>query len=334
MIKKTILLIFVVVILQCALSTGVAAQTSDPCLQISTWWFPDPIPPGWFYYAAYPAPFVYLIAAHKATPSCAPPPQQQQTCPKCDAGSPIQLASGNTYIDQTDISLPGLGGGLTLRRRWNSAWPSNQIATSVGIFGSRWRSTYEERVFIDSNNWVTYLASDGSYSPYALYSQQGIFGPFHFVGSYLTFAAYTYITFPNGEQRDFDPLTGALVAIVDPNGNGTRISYDANARLSTVTDPASRHLYFNYPSGSNLVSSVTSDFGVSLSYTYDGQGRLTQITKPDLTTVTLTYDGQSNITAVTDQNGKILESHTYNANGQGLTSSQANGVNALTVTYP
>jgi len=311
-----------------------AAQTINPCLTPTIWYFPDPIPMGWWIYGPGQGPYSYLIAAYNASPSCAPPPQQQP-CHKCQAGQPIQLASGNTYIDQTDISLPGLGGGLTLRRRWNSAWPSNQIATSIGIFGSRWRSTYEERVFIDSNNWVTYLASDGSYSPYALYSQGigNFWTTFQNRGN-LTFAAYTSITFPSGEQRNFDPLTGALVAIIDRNGNVTQISYDANGRLSTVRDPASRHLYFNYPSGSNLVSSVTSDFGVNLSYTYDSQGRLTQITKPDLTTITLTYDAQSNITAVTDQNGKILESHTYNANGQGLTSSQANGVNALTVTYP
>jgi hypothetical protein len=135
-IKKTFLMIFAAVILHCAMSNGAAAQTTNPCLGISTFWFPDPIPPGWFYYASYPAPFMYLIAAHKASPSCAPPPQQQP-CHECQAGRPIQLASGNTYIDQTDISLPGLGGGLTLRRRWNSTWPSNQIATSIGIFGSR-----------------------------------------------------------------------------------------------------------------------------------------------------------------------------------------------------
>ena len=39
------------------------------------------------------------------------------------------------------------------------------------------------------------------------------------------------------------------------------------------------------------------------------------------------------ITAVTDSNGKILESHTYDGLGRGLTSSRANGVEAVSVTY-
>jgi hypothetical protein len=40
------------------------------------------------------------------------------------------------------------------------------------------------------------------------------------------------------------------------------------------------------------------------------------------------------ITTVKDSQGKILESHTYDALGRGLTSSRANGVDAVSVTYP
>ncbi len=79
---------------------------------------------------------------------------------------------------------------------------------------------------------------------------------------------------------------------------------------------------------------VSSDFGVSLSYSYDQSGRLTQVTKPDSTKVTFQYDNNGYITAVLDNNGKVLESHTYDATGKGLTSSRANGVEGITVSYP
>jgi YD repeat-containing protein len=126
-----------------------------------------------------------------------------------------------------------------------------------------------------------------------------------------------------------------LVSIIDRNGNATQLSYDSSSRLTTVTDPAARHLYFSYPDGSSqLVSSVTSDFGISLSYTYDTQGRLTRVTKPDNTTVSFEYDAQSMITAVRDSDGKLLESHTYDALGRGITGARANGVESVTVTYP
>ena len=116
--------------------------------------------------------------------------------------------------------------------------------------------------------------------------------------------------------------------------SGSTVS-DASNRLITVIDPASRHLSFTHVSpSSNLVSSVTSDAGITLSYAYDGQGRLTQVTKTDNTTISFQYDANSNLTTVLDTSGKVLESHTYDVLHRGLTSSRANGVDAVTVTYP
>lgn len=159
--------------------------------------------------------------------------------------------------------------------------------------------------------------------------------PANVYASFVAGSSIWTITFLNGEQRQFNPATGLLTAIIDRNGNTTQLTYDSSNRLITVTDPASRHLYFNYGTGSSLlVTSVTSDFGITLSYAYDTQGRLIQVTKPDLTTVSFTYNAQSQITAVTDNNGKILESHTYDSSGRGLTSSRANGVESVTLTYP
>jgi YD repeat-containing protein len=79
---------------------------------------------------------------------------------------------------------------------------------------------------------------------------------------------------------------------------------------------------------------ITSDVGVATSYSYDNFGRLAQVTRPDLSTVSFQYDTNSRITAVLDSQGKLLESHTYDSSGRGLTSSRALGVDALTVSYP
>jgi YD repeat-containing protein len=149
----------------------------------------------------------------------------------------------------------------------------------------------------------------------------------------LTAVNWTLVS-QNGEKRIYDPNTGFLLSIIDRNGNTTQLAYDTSNRLITVTDPAARHLNFTYSGTSTLVSRVSSDTGISLSYSYDSLGRLTKVTKADNTTVSFQYDGQNRITTVTDNDGKVLESHTYDARGRGLTSSQANGVESLTVTYP
>jgi YD repeat-containing protein len=324
--------IFALVVLQCLSSTPASAQNANRCVVTTTWWFTDPIPFGWYYYSAYPGTFVYVIAA--GSKAC--PPRPEASCsiaPPAFAGKPVHLCSGDTLVEQTDVAVPGLGGGLNLRRTWRSMWPSNEAAYSVGLFGPNWRSTYEERLFVDnSNHIVKYARGDGGFYSFLLDPDTGVFvcSP---ISANLT--ANGRIKFKDGEVRQFNPTTGLLTAITDRGGHQTQLTYDGLNRLTTVTDPASRHLYFNYPNGSSLlVSSVTSDFGVTLSYTYDTQGRLTQVTEPDLTNVSFTYNSQSQITSVTDSNGKVLESHTYDSTGRGLTASQANGVNAVTLSYP
>jgi YD repeat-containing protein len=278
------------------------------------------------------------------TPSCgAPVNAANETCPGCAklaAGRPINLSTGNTYIEESDISVPGLGGGLMLSRTWNSILPAIQNSYPF-IFGTSWRSTFEERlIFASGDGYLKYLRGDGSvWSFAALVSGTPVFkvaAPATDTATTLAKGSPSWtLTFKSGEKRLFSATTGVLTSVVDRNGNITTLTYDSSNRLSGVADPALRHLVFNYPDNTTpLVSSVTSDVGLSLSYLYDSQGRLSQVTKPDSTTITFQYDVNSNITAVLDMDGKVLESHTYDPLHRGLTSSRANGVEAVTVTYP
>jgi YD repeat-containing protein len=205
------------------------------------------------------------------------------------------------------------------------------------MFGPNWRSTYEERVFVGSDNYIKYSRSDGSFWSFG-YSQGStlaVAAPANVNATLVFGPTYWTLVFQNGEQRLFDETTGHLLEIIDRNGNVTQLTYDSVGRLSTVTDPVSRHLYFSYGSGGSslLVTGLTSDVGLSVSYSYDSQGRLLLVTENDLSTLSFQYNSQSLITAVTDSNGKTLESHTYDSAGRGLTSSQANGVSALSISY-
>jgi len=300
------------------------------------------------------AEITFLAVCSVPSPACAPPSAPYEDCPTCAArkrqpappkgGQPINLATGNTFITQQDLSVPGLGGGLTLVRTWNSKWPYTQTAFQVGMFGPNWRSTYEERVFLGSDNYMKYSRSDGSFVSFAYLGPVWMIagGPTGNPNSNVLQVtnmkqnptAWT-ITFQDGEQRIFNATSGSLMSIVDRNGNTTQLTYDATNRLVTVTDPASRTLTFTYQSPtSGLVTGVSSSVGTSLSYVYDAQNRLSQVTYPDSTTLNFTYNSQSLITSVTDSNGKVLESHTYDSSNRGLTSTSALGVEAVTVSYP
>lgn len=281
--------------------------------------------------------FVFLLVCTGNNSNCAPaaaPGEGGASCPT--GGKPICLANGNTYIEQTDVNIPGLSNGLTLARRWLSQWPSSQMASQVGLFGPNWRSTYEERVFLGNDGYIRYARGDGSFWSFGLGGPGWLAAAPANAGATLVLGStYWTLTLKNGEQRHFDINSGSLTAIVDRNGNTTQLAYDGLNRLVTVTDPASRHLTFTYASNTSfLVTGVTSDVGgLSLTYAYDAQNRLSQVTKPDQTTVTFQYDSNSNITSVLDSNGKVLESHTYDSSHRGLSSSRANGVEALTISY-
>src|SRR5579859_1900896 len=263
MIRKSIAALFALGVFVCVCGRDAAAQSSQAC---GIGWFctdygggpagpcaPTPPPTGVFVGAETPGTFLYSVA----TSACYSG-DPNEACPRCAAaGKPINLADGNTFIAETDVSVPGLGGGLSLVRTWNSQWPSSLNTARVGLFGAGWRSTYEERVFTGSDGYYKYARGDGSVWSLGFASS---------LGETLTQARFKYqavspanggggasltitvtsapaslswpLTFGNGEQRLFDNNSGKLVAIVDRNGNKTQISYDSSGRLATVTDPA------------------------------------------------------------------------------------------------
>ena len=342
---KTILAsVSVLVLVLCASSKPAKAQTNcyhdgwTQCGWYSLWDSTGCIPqiPSNAFNCSY---FMWTITCEVISNTCLSPKHWCPTCGKGGgtSGSPINLTNGNTYIQETDLSLPGLGGGLRLGRTWNSIWPTEESAFQSGMFGLGWRSTYEERVFQgsgDASGYMVYLQADGSL--WYFNSNGALAAPTNQSATLTQNGTTSWtITFQNGEKRVFSYTSGSLTSIVDRNGNTTSLSYDATNRLITVTDPASRHLYFSYSGGSStLATSVTSDFGISVSYTFDSQSRLTHVTEPDQSTLNFDYNAQSLIADVKDSNGVILESHTYDSLGRGLTSSRAGGVEAVTVSYP
>src|SRR5882762_3784436 len=335
--KKSFAILLVLMVLQCGLGGTAAAQSSNPCNNTFVVSFSGLTPKGWNCVGwGY---FVFLSVCTAPNTKCAPAAAPGETCPTCPhASNPISLATGNTYIEETDLRIPGLSNGLALSRTWISQWPSSQLASQVGLFGPNWRSTYEERVFLGSDGYMRYARGDGSFWSFGVgglgwaAAAPGNTGATLVQGGVTS--TYWTLRLKSGEQRLFNINSGSLTTIIDRNGNTTQLTYDGLNRLVTVTDPVSRHLTFTYASNTSfLVTGVSSDVGLSLTYAYDGQNRLSQVTKPDQTTLTFQYDSNSMITAVLDSNGKVLESHTYDSNQRGLTSSRAAGVEALSISY-
>lgn len=151
-----------------AFSAPLRAQANNCTNWIGNGWTLTGGCPSWAIQVVVEGPFLDVCLV--VTASCAPPAAASETHPMCPphragafASQPICLADGNTFIDETDVNLPGLGGGLSLVRTWNSLWPASQAAVQVGLFGPNWRSNFEERVFVGSDGYIKYARGDGSF---------------------------------------------------------------------------------------------------------------------------------------------------------------------------
>src|SRR5215813_5547408 len=90
-------------ILASILAPGASGQT-NPCIHFGTGLTP-PFPPGFvncqyqmWRFGSYTCAFY----------SCPPPASRYESCPKCtNAGAPINLLTGNTFIEQNDVRIPG-----------------------------------------------------------------------------------------------------------------------------------------------------------------------------------------------------------------------------------
>lgn len=265
-------------------------------------------------------------------------------CKQCQsqAADPINLTNGNVWVQQRDYSSPGLGGGLELVRTWNSLWQwsSATLPAEAGMFGNSWRSTYEEVLSgPDSNNNLMYYRGDGSawtftynnvLNSYSLTSppdERAQLASNPTGGFTLTLADHTQKVF-NGQNL--------LAAIIDRNNNQTTIAYDTSNRITSVTSAGGSTLSFTYgdPNNTNQVTTVQDSVGTVATYTYDNSSRLTLVTYADTSTLNFSYDPASSlILSVTDKQGRLLVSHTYDAQRRGLTSARAYGVDSVSLTY-
>ena len=294
-----------------------------------------------------------IVTASMSTiflPSPDPPPlsgpQTDLPCPskQCEtvAGAPINLANGNTWIEQSDLSIPGLGGGLSLTRTWNSIWtnPNDPPVEQVGLFGDSWRSNFEERLQAQTGGGMRYWRGDGSRWTFSYDSVNQVYNltsPPDEHASLVNTAGQFTLTFKDGRKRIFN--NGYLTAVQDRNGNQTTLQWDTSTprKLLRVTDASGRYITFTYGDTNNphCVTNVQyavpgtdpPQFITLASYAYypDTAARIKTITYPDQTTVNFDYDPNSNtlITRVYDGAGKDFEKHTYDSYRRGLTSGRA-----------
>jgi YD repeat-containing protein len=208
------------------------------------------------------------------------------------------------------------------------------------MFGWGWRSTYEEQLIPGDSQTQVYWRGDGSgwtFTYNSVLNSYSLSSPpderAQLVSNPAT-GGFT-LTLADGTQKVFNSA-GLLAAVIDRNNNQTTLAYDSSNRLASVTSPGGSTLIFTYgdPNNPMQVTTVQDSVGVVATYTYNSSSQLTNVTYPDGSALNFNNDPSTYmILSVTDSKGKLLEAHTYDAQGRGLTSTRAYGVDSVSLTY-
>jgi len=201
-------------------------------------------------------------------------------------------------------------------------------------------STYEENLTgPDSNNYLTYWRGDGSswsFSYNSALHSYTLASPPNVCAQLVSNPSGGFtLTLADGTQRVFNSQN-LLAALIDRNGNQTTVAHDSSSRISSVASPGGSTLTFTYGNSTCPMQATKAQdaVGTVATYTYDSSCRLALVSYPDGSALNFNYDPDSSmILSVTDSQGKLLEAHTYDTQNRGLTSTRANGVDAVSLSY-
>jgi RHS repeat-associated protein len=227
---------------------------------------------------------------------------------RISCGDPVNCATGNLYESYADLSVPGLNGGLSFSRTYNS-----QAAASgtLGPMGYGWSISFGESLSLDpSGQAATITSADGSAVTFTQNGEGAFTAPAWVLAKLVHNGEGTWsYTLP--DQRVFlFSSTGQLKTITDRNGNVTTLSYSEGGHLETVTDPSGRKLRFAF-NGEGLVESIKDPMGHTVKYEYEASN-LKSVTLPGESSPRwqYKYDPSHELTTITDgRSGKTTNEY-------------------------
>jgi RHS repeat-associated protein len=224
-------------------------------------------------------------------------------------GEPVNISSGNYYLETNDITLPGRGIPFSLKRYHNSLNPGN------GCFGYGWSSSISPSMRVLDNGDVKAMNPDGEYNYYTkgtgndFTSMSGV----HSTLVKNTDNTYT-MTHKDKSTTTFNTL-GIVSTMKDANNNTLTFNYDVAYKLTSVTDASGRDITFSYDD-SKRITRLTDFANRNITYEYDTNGHLTKVTNPLGHTNAYAYNTNHQIINVWDACWNPFVSNTYGTDGK------------------
>jgi RHS repeat-associated protein len=278
------------------------------------------------------------------TPSPSPNPSPTATpCPMAISFFRLQLTS--LQIEDTPVGYqPPYGPGTYFKVTYIQRDPTQPSNFNYSNLGPKWNFNWQSHIVDDPGNPanVSLVPIGGGRIKY-IYS--GSSGGYHnFATQFSTYTqlrrpvdAVSYeVTNPDGSKDIYAKSDGSTVSPrrvflsqrIDPAGNAISLTYDAQLRLTQITDSVGQNTSLSYeqPGDAFKITKVTDPFGRFASFFYDGSGRLTRIRDVIGIESAFSYQGSTDfIESLTTPYGTTTFTKTENGAFRRLTATDPQG---------
>lgn len=231
---------------------------------------------------------------------------------QCGRADPVNSATGDLYLADTDLGVDGVGPVLAVARTYSVSaagvegplgfgWVPNFSASLTQVVPTDDSNPLPRQVEITQENGGTLLFTRvGVSSDYVAPDR---------VMAELSFESSTVSWLLVRKQSEFlrFDADGHVSSVGDDDGNLIAFSYTGGV-LGTVSGSGGRELNLSWTSG--RVTAITDSAGRSVGYSYDANGNLASFTGPDGRVTTYEYDSQHRMVAFVVPGGGRTE-NTY-----------------------
>lgn len=234
---------------------------------------------------------------------------------------PIDVATGEMALTQTDLALPGVL-PLALERVHLSGYRAG------GWFGGSWASTLDQRLELDAAG-VLFAAADGSILVYPVPNGEPVL-PDEGPRRPLTRTGDEWVVTDPAEGRSLhfaaageNPTTLRLVAIADRHGNRIVVTWRDGAPAE-IRHIGGQTIVVETAAGRITALHLTDAKATVARFGYDGAGRLAEVVNSSGAPLRFEYDPDGRIVAWHDRIGTSYR-YTYDAHGRCVHTSGSDG---------
>ena len=248
-------------------------------------------------------------------------PQEKVTT----VAEPINVANGNMFTTQTDISIPAREIPLGLSCTYNSQ------DDFEGQFGYGWRSNYDIILEEQPDGSVIEVDEKGIYTIYTQNPDRSYTASRGKYSKLTKNPDTTYTILRKHGRRDYFDSQELLTKIEGRNGSFISILRDSDGIISEVSDSSGRKLLFTKDAQDRIIE-VKDPANRVFKYKYDNQGNLVKTTDPLNNETLYQYDNSHNLIQQTDANTHSLYFE-YDAKDRAYHSWQDGNNNGVTLSF-